>query len=174
MRTASPDQINDLLRAFSSLAWPAGRQAALDLAAARGWTVRLETRNAVRFTTNLGTNDDRARAFVISDETVGGLLDELTVHVTDADPDAQAALAKAYADLRALVETTLGAPVSVERGSLPRTFWDLDNGGRVGFQQLEHVVIMILLSRDAADLARQEARLGISPDRVPGTGHEDL
>ena len=43
MRTASPDLINDLLRAFSSLTWPAGRQAALDLAAACGWTVRLET-----------------------------------------------------------------------------------------------------------------------------------
>ena len=174
MRTASPDLISDLLRAFSSFTWPAGRQAALDLAAACGWTVRIETRNAVRFTTNLGTNDDRARAFTMSDETTGELFDELTVHVTDADPDAPAALATAYTDLCALLETALGAPVSVEPGSLPRTFWDLDNGGRVGFQQLEHVVIMILLSRGAADLARKEARLGIGPDRIPGTGDENF
>lgn len=175
MRTASPDLINDLLRAFSSFTWPAGRQAALDLAAACGWTVRIETRNAVRFSTNLGINDDRARAFVMSSgETTGGLFDELTVHVTDADPDAPVALATAYTDLCARVDTALGAPVSVERGSLPRTFWDLDNGGRVGFQQLEHVVIMILLSRGAADLARKEARLGIGPYRIPGTGDEDF
>lgn len=92
MRTASPDQINDLLRAFSSLMWPAGRRAALDVAAARGWTVQLKTRNAVRFATNLGTNDDRARAFVMSDETTGELFDELTVHVADGDPDAPASV----------------------------------------------------------------------------------
>lgn len=92
MRTASPDLINDLLRAFSSLTWPAGRQAALDLAAACGWTVRLETRNAVRFITNLGTSDDRARAFMMSDETTGELFDELTVHVADGDPDAPASV----------------------------------------------------------------------------------
>ncbi|MCC2314198.1 DUF6301 family protein [Cellulomonas xiejunii] len=174
MRTARPDQINDLLRTFGALTWPDGRQTALDLAAARGWSVRLETRNAVRFTTNLGTNDDRARAFVLSDEATGGTLDKLTVNVSDAVKEAPAELEKAYTDLCALVGTTLGAPVQVDRGTLPRTFWDLENGGRVGFQQLSDIVIMILLSRDAADLARDEERLGIDPNRTPGTGHEGL
>lgn len=81
---------------------------------------------------------------------------------------------KAYTDLCTVVETTLGAPVRVDRGKSPRTFRDLTNGGRVGLQRLSDIVILVLLSRDAADLARQEVRLGIDPDRVPGTGHEDL
>ena len=174
MRTASPDQISDLLRAFDAVTWPAGRQAARDLAAALGWSVRLETPNGIRFVTNLGTNDDRARALVITDETAGDVLDELEINVSDAEDQSPTALQKAYTNLCTAVEAMLGPPVVADRGNNPRTFWDLTNGGRVGLQRLDDIVGMVLLSRDAADLARQEARLGISPDRVPGTGHEDL
>ncbi|MBD7919154.1 hypothetical protein H9657_12820 [Cellulomonas sp. Sa3CUA2] len=174
MRTASPDQISDLLRAFGAVTWPTGRQTALDLAAARGWSVELETKNSVSFITNLGTNDDSARALVLSDEATDGLLDKLTVNVSDAEVAAPAELRKAYTDLCRVAENALGAPAYVERGSNPRTFWDLDNGGRVGFQRLDDIVIMILISRDAADLLREDKRLGLDPNRITGAGDEDL
>ncbi|GIG40639.1 DUF6301 family protein [Cellulomonas phragmiteti] len=175
MRTASSDQISDLLRAFGAVRWPTGRQTALDLAAARGWSVELETENSLDFLTNLGTNDDSAHALVLSNEATGDLLDKITVNVSDAEESAPAALKKAYTDLCALVETTLGAPVHVERGSNPRKFWELDNGGWVGFQRLADIVIMILWSREAADLVREDKRLGLDPNRITGAGgDEDL
>ena len=173
MRTASPVQISDLLRAFDAITWPAGRQAAHDLAARCGWSVELETQNGIGFVTNLGTNDDNAEALVLTDGPTGDTLDEIEVNVSDAEAS-PTALKKAYTDVCAAVEAVLGAPVHIDRGKSPRTFWDLPNGGRVRVQRLSDIVIMTLLSRDAADLARQEARLGVSADRVPGTGHEDL
>lgn len=171
MRTASPDQISDLLRAFSAVTWPAGKQTALDLAATRGWSVEFETEDSLDLITTLGTNDDRAHVLVLSDESGGELLDKITVNVSDADESARAALRKAYTDLCALVEGALGAPVHVERCSNPRKFWALDNGGWVGFQRLDDIMVMILWSPDAADLIREDLRLELDPNRI--TGNDD-
>ena len=173
MRTASPDQISDLLRAFSAVTWPTGKQAALDLANARGWSVEFETEDSLDFLTNLGTNDDRAHVLALSDEPDGERLDRITVNVSDAEASAPTVLRKAYTDLCAVVEATLGAPVYVERGSNPRKFWALDNGGWVGFQRLDDIVIMILWSPEAAGLIREDIRLGLDPNRITG-GDEDL
>lgn len=173
LTVASSEQVAHLLGAFGAVTWPADRRAALDLVAALGWSVRLETPNAIRCTTNLGTNDDRARASVLSDERSDGPLDKITVNVSDADATSPAVLTKAYTDLCAVVGKVLGPPVHVERGSNPRSFWDLDNGGWVGFQRLDDIVIMILWSRDAADLVREDKRLGLDPNRIPGAGSDE-
>jgi|GEM_PF-1300781 len=174
MPTVSAAEIEDLLRALARTEWPASKQDAVALGTARGWTLTLETRRGVRFTTGLGTNDDRANALIDPDAPPVGSVVDLTVHVSDRTPDDAGAVDAAFAEIRTAVEHELGVPTGFDRWENPRAVWDLSTGGRIVVQHLGDIVVLVLLSRDSADLERDEARLGIDPNRVPGTGQEDL
>ncbi|QWC15825.1 hypothetical protein KKR89_16425 [Cellulomonas dongxiuzhuiae] len=52
--------------------------------------------------------------------------------------------------------------------------WDLAIWGRIAVQRLNAGASLVLLSQQVADLEREEDRLAVDPDRVPGTGHEGL
>ncbi|MCC2319560.1 DUF6301 family protein [Cellulomonas xiejunii] len=174
MRTAAPEQITAMLVVFETVPWPAGKDVAGALADALGWTVRADLPNGVHYVTALETNDRRADVLIEPDGAGGGTIVALTVQVSDRVADAPADLDQAYRSVVATVEDRLGTPVRADSWTNPRTVWDLATGGRIAVQRLNAGVSLVLLSQRGADLEREEDRLGIDPNRVPGTGHEGL
>ncbi|WP_256443191.1 DUF6301 family protein [Cellulomonas dongxiuzhuiae] len=173
-QAAAAQEVAVLLEALGQVAWPADREVVLRLAEGLGWRVTRASSAGLRFVTSLAVDDPRARA-LLGDEAAGtSTLESLTVNVSDRDEADAAAVHAAFESVCASVADVLGPEVRRDAWEYPRRAWDLASGGRIVLQDLHDVVILKLLSRDMADLERDEVRLGIDPNRVPGTGHDDL
>jgi hypothetical protein len=160
----APD-LKPILDAFEGMSWPASADATRAFAGDLGWTMK----RTFAAETTIPVSWRQANLVVPNDqweEVKFSITDSLPLDVADDDPVGQATVKAAYASTRDSLRELLGDSVGSRGGKFASEWWDLPSGCRVSLVRIPASVLLKLLSPSAADLERDEARLGISRDRV--------
>ena len=164
LASAEAEELSPILDAFARITWPATAEVVPVFVEQLGWDL-LDARAAE---TTLSVSWRQAQFVMMNDglaEVDLAITDSLT-RDTVGEPGRQDALRAAYAAQKIVVRELLGESAGSRGGTFPTVWWDLASGGRVHLTRLSMMVLLKLLSKSGADLERDEARLGISPDRV--------
>lgn len=161
---AEATDFGPIIDAFARLSWPVSAGYVPTLASELGWVM---TRDVAAKTT-LPVTKPEAGFLVMDDELV-----ELKLNVSDSlrydvdvDEEGTRLVKESFGAVKAEVRKLLGDSVGARGGSFPKVWWDLASGGRVNVHRLNRSVLLDLGSKRKADLERDEARRGTSPDRV--------
>lgn len=156
---ATIDELRAVVGAFAAFSWPAPRSEISAIGERLGWTLRLDLPSGMEYATALSFG--RTPASILLDDDH---LAQATIHVSSRIDEGDAAqrgeLSLAYEDVRSIITGILGDPVRTRRGSIPRTTWDLDSGGRLAVAHLGFVVAVIVIQERYADVERSEESRG--------------
>lgn len=166
VRHATIDEIHTLVEAFAALSWPAAREQMTGIARELEWTVRLERDKGIDFATAFSFGRTPA-SVLLDDGAIAQVTVQVSTRIEESDADERAELALAYEDVCSMLVGLLHDPARTRRGSLPKTSWDLGNGGRIAVARLSRVVTIDVIQQRYADIERFEESRGITGDRDP-------
>jgi len=156
-------RLREIFSILTPIQWPARAADVLpDLMTRLGWAWTGDPDKDINATTDLSVNYQS----VFIDITDEGYLYEIRFRVTDtlSEGEDTASVDTAYDNIVDEFVHKLGRGTSTKK----KQWWDLPTGGRWEISRTDRYVRIELLSKEAADLERDEALLGIGPDRVLG------
>lgn len=162
---ATADEVRSIVDAFAGLSWPAPKQQMYALGETLGWTLRSDREKGMSYIASFSFGRSLASVGILE-----GKISEVAVGVTsraDENEVDREELVIAYADVRSMLESSLGVPARVHRGTFPKTSWDLASRGRLAVTRVKREVLLIVVHEQFADVERFEESRGIPGDRDP-------
>ena len=152
-----------VVEVFSRVSWPLPPEGVPAVAEELGWTLTAERRKGIDYATGWPTNSPTATVTFYH-----GVVGEVSVSVSDWVEGRAEEFGPLTRVVRDRVKSFLGAPTRSRSGRDARYTWDLPGGGAVAIAKFTSSVALLVLPEKLAQLERDEQRLGISDDRVPG------
>ena len=163
----STERLFEVLDIITPITWPADATTVIpDIVAKLGWSItKGDPSTHVSVESDLQVNF-RNTTFLIGTKFAKGELLEITFWVTDVLPDGEDATCVHSAFSQILKD--MSGRFGKAHGKPRKKWWDLPTGGRVRVEESSAFVTVDLLSLAYATIERDEARHGISGNRVLG------
>lgn len=168
--SASAADLRPIVAAFAEVEWLLGREELVAIVARLGWSARSQRESGGTFLTGLPYPKARADC-LLRDGEVLGVTVGLSERVDSEDPADRQPLRAIIQELVAATSEVLGVPP--ETPSRER-FWEQASGGRIVLKDNGLRVALYVQSPYVANIERDETRLGVDPNRVPGVDPEPI